>query len=173
VNWEAIGAIGELLSATAVFVTLIYVAFQVRNARKELQHNVLNSRDVATRELLLETIRNPLLGAAIAESDFSFREKPNPVLQHIKEVTSWSDEKTATFVNYQTAYWFHRVEVVREVSELTPAQKQDFDLNITFSYSDGLGNVWWEEWKKWRPSGDPTVKYCDEILSKSNIRPGT
>lgn len=32
-NWEAIGAIGEILSAVAVLFTLIYLAFQVREAK--------------------------------------------------------------------------------------------------------------------------------------------
>ena len=31
-NWEALGAIGEILGASGVLVTLIYLAFQVRQA---------------------------------------------------------------------------------------------------------------------------------------------
>ena len=33
-NWEAIGAVGELVGASAVFITLIYLAVQVRNANR-------------------------------------------------------------------------------------------------------------------------------------------
>ncbi len=35
-NWEAIGAIGELIGAVAVLVTLIYLAVQVRQAKHEI-----------------------------------------------------------------------------------------------------------------------------------------
>ena len=34
-NWDAIGAIGEVIGAVAVFVTLIYLAYQLR------QNNIL------------------------------------------------------------------------------------------------------------------------------------
>ena len=33
-NWEAIGAVGELVGASAVFITLIYLAIQIRNANQ-------------------------------------------------------------------------------------------------------------------------------------------
>ncbi len=38
-NWDAIGAIGELLSAIAVLVTLVYLAVQVRYSRDLLEEN--------------------------------------------------------------------------------------------------------------------------------------
>ena len=34
-NWEAIGAIGEIIGAIAVFVSLIYLAMQVRGSLKQ------------------------------------------------------------------------------------------------------------------------------------------
>ena len=33
-NWEALGAVGEIVGALAVVVTLAYLALQVRTARK-------------------------------------------------------------------------------------------------------------------------------------------
>ena len=38
-NWEAIGAIGEVLGAGAVVATLIYLAIQVRHSKSMLQTN--------------------------------------------------------------------------------------------------------------------------------------
>jgi hypothetical protein len=32
-NWDAIGALGELLGATVVFITLVYLAMQVKSAK--------------------------------------------------------------------------------------------------------------------------------------------
>lgn len=37
VNWDAVGAIGEIVGATAVVVTLFYLAIQIRETRKEAQ----------------------------------------------------------------------------------------------------------------------------------------
>ena len=38
-NWDAVGAIGELLGAGAVFVTLAYLAIQVRQSKDLLERN--------------------------------------------------------------------------------------------------------------------------------------
>ena len=37
-NWEALGAIAELLGAVAVFFTLAYLALQVRQNANALRH---------------------------------------------------------------------------------------------------------------------------------------
>ena len=36
-NWDALGAIGELIGAVAVIATLVYVAAQVRENTKSLE----------------------------------------------------------------------------------------------------------------------------------------
>ena len=41
-NWEAISAVGETLGATAVLVTLIYLAVQVKHVRNQNESNALN-----------------------------------------------------------------------------------------------------------------------------------
>lgn len=46
INWDAVGAIGEILGALAVFVSLIYLAVQIRNQTRESR--LLASHDVAT-----------------------------------------------------------------------------------------------------------------------------
>ncbi len=39
-NWEAIGAIGEFVGGLAVVLTLIYIAFQVRQSSRQIdQHS--------------------------------------------------------------------------------------------------------------------------------------
>ena len=40
-NWDAIGAIAELLGAAAVLITLIYLAVQIRHVREQNQSNAL------------------------------------------------------------------------------------------------------------------------------------
>ncbi len=45
-NWEAIGAIGEIVGASAVFISLLYLALQIRNSRRSDQ--VVASAGVAS-----------------------------------------------------------------------------------------------------------------------------
>lgn len=46
-NWQAIGAVGEILGAVAVLVTLVYLAFQIRQ-------NTLTSRAVMHHQIATE-----------------------------------------------------------------------------------------------------------------------
>jgi len=43
VNWEAIGAIGEIIGALAVFCTLVYLASQIKQNTKAVQSSALDS----------------------------------------------------------------------------------------------------------------------------------
>lgn len=38
-NWDAIGAIAELLGAIGVIVSLVYLATQIRQSREQMAHN--------------------------------------------------------------------------------------------------------------------------------------
>jgi len=51
-NWDAIGAAGEVLGAIAVFVTLVYLATQIRHAREESRRALSQARSEANRELI-------------------------------------------------------------------------------------------------------------------------
>lgn len=51
INWDAIGAIGEVVAAVAVLATLIYLALQVRNLGADLYSAHLSRIDEGEREL--------------------------------------------------------------------------------------------------------------------------
>ena len=46
-NWEAIGAIGEIIGAAAVFLTLIYLAIQVKESRRATMAQIYQDRALA------------------------------------------------------------------------------------------------------------------------------
>ena len=46
-NWEALGAIGELIGAVAVMATLIYLAIQIRQNTQQQEKNELSSQAAA------------------------------------------------------------------------------------------------------------------------------
>jgi hypothetical protein len=67
-NWEAIGAIGEISGALAVVLTLLYLARQIKESRKATVAQIYQGRaDAASRSIGLYPI-----GARVAYSlDFS------------------------------------------------------------------------------------------------------
>jgi hypothetical protein len=57
-NWEAIGAVGEIVGAIAVVCTLIYLASQVRSAKTATIDSNRLTRANGVREMALEFTRN-------------------------------------------------------------------------------------------------------------------
>ncbi len=59
VNWEAIGAIGELIGGVAVIATLIYLAVQLRQNTKGIRaqsyYNVVSGKNALYQELAANT----------------------------------------------------------------------------------------------------------------------
>jgi hypothetical protein len=52
-NWDEVGAIGQVLGSVAVFVTLGYLAVQVHDARTDLRGSISQGRSEAIRGLFL------------------------------------------------------------------------------------------------------------------------
>jgi hypothetical protein len=53
VNWDAIGAVGQVLGSVAVFITLGYLAVQVRHQRQENRRALSHGRGDTARQLVL------------------------------------------------------------------------------------------------------------------------
>jgi hypothetical protein len=54
-NWEAVGALGELLGASAVVVSVLYLAVQVRSQVRETRLNALHEVSEGFREGIAAT----------------------------------------------------------------------------------------------------------------------
>jgi hypothetical protein len=52
-NWDAVGALGEVLGSIAVFLTLGYLAVQVRHARDQVRHSISQNSTGGNRDLFL------------------------------------------------------------------------------------------------------------------------
>ena len=64
-NWEAIGAIGELIGAVAVVATLIYLAVQIRYAKHQLEINGIYSRAQTSVGILSPIVNDPEMASLI------------------------------------------------------------------------------------------------------------
>jgi len=58
VNWDAIGAIGEVVGAIAVIATLGYLALQVRQNSKMMKANIRELRTSSSQAVIFEFARN-------------------------------------------------------------------------------------------------------------------
>ncbi len=68
-SWEAIGAIGEVIGALAVVVTLAYLASQVRYAKIAASDSNRLVRASGVREMYLSMTQDPALTLEVAAAD--------------------------------------------------------------------------------------------------------
>jgi len=57
-NWDAVGAIGEVVGAAAVVITLVYLAIQIRQNTKQIEENTYAVRAAAIESSLSYTFNN-------------------------------------------------------------------------------------------------------------------
>ncbi|MFT5013251.1 MAG: hypothetical protein ACJAX5_001904 [Patiriisocius sp.] len=77
-NWEAIGAIGEVLGAVGVLVTLVYLAIQIRSNTVETHNSTIESVMTADATLRNSLVSGPvprLMVAAAAGDDITKEER--------------------------------------------------------------------------------------------------
>ena len=67
-NWEAVGAIGELLGAAAVVITLVYLGLQVRLTRRTIISNTQQNISDSSVHLLSLSASSDRLSEAIAKA---------------------------------------------------------------------------------------------------------
>ena len=70
-NWEAIGAIGEIVGASAVIASLVYLAVQIRN--QNIESRISSIHDVlAGFRTEIAAFRNPELAGLLAKGSVDY-----------------------------------------------------------------------------------------------------
>jgi len=68
-NWEAIGAVGETIGATAVVITLFYLAVQLRQNTRQVKHSAVATEIAAYQDMIGRI--SELNGLLIASSELA------------------------------------------------------------------------------------------------------
>ena len=99
-NWEAIGAVGEILGAIAVVLTLAYLAMQVRYAKKAATDATSLNRANGVQAMILATATNDNLRASVLKA-----QGPTDSVDKLSEQFGLTSEE-AEQVDIYASYWF-------------------------------------------------------------------
>jgi hypothetical protein len=110
VNWEALGAVGDLIGGLAVVVTLIYLALQVRQSKVLLERNekialsqVYQSRADARMNMHLAQAQTP-------------GQNPSRIWGHPERVAELSDDERHVVRQFMQATYVHQDNMVFQAS---------------------------------------------------------
>ena len=102
-GWEAIAAIGQMLGSIAVFVTLGYLAVQVRQASKTAQRALSQGRSDAVRELYAQ-LRDDQLNRLFVKVNATLGGELLPSVEALIAQSGLTEEE-ATQVFYMYIAW--------------------------------------------------------------------
>jgi len=101
VNWSAIGAVGELISAVAVIITLVYLASQLRQNTKALKSSTYQAFNDSSFSWAESEIENAAL-IARTQNCASMEELT------LEERTVWMGIMFKAFTVMESCYLHHR-----------------------------------------------------------------
>ena len=76
-NWEAAGAIGEIIGASAVVLSVIYLYFQIKKQTEESRLAATRELSAQTMELMSVLLANPELVTRYGKSVQMYEDLPN------------------------------------------------------------------------------------------------
>jgi len=166
-NWEEIGAIGQVLGSLAVFVTLVYLSIQTRHAQRTFQRSINQSRAEGASQLFMHMFNNERFTNALSTIDKSWPRPPTPIVATLVQRGGVS-ESDAYMINFHShAWWQYRAQTISEIDELTEAARFGFDAACRAFYApDTFGGVWYASQKRFL--NPDAVRYIDNLLAQPN-----
>jgi len=163
-NWEAFGAISEGLGAAAVFVTLGYLAIQVRHARTEMARSTQQARADAMRQVWLTQASQPELATAFAKW-FAYHDVQLGAFAEMAAAAGLSDTEARQVYASLWASWTHYEQMIESLDELTEGGRRQFNETLRFALgSAGPSAVWYRSLRsRLNPSA---VKYVEDLLTQ-------
>ena len=158
-NWEAIGAIGEILGAMAVVMTLVYLATQVRYAKEAAADNNRIARASGVREMYMAQVNNSELRSV------NHKANDSSYLQEIADDLGITKEE-AGILDSSNGYWFwlHWGQFSSTHNESDIAELKNL---ISGFYTTRPVYICWTKSPWHRPLLDPEfVKFVDEIIEQ-------
>ena len=159
-NWEAIGALGEIVGALAVVLTLAYLAIQVRHAKDAAADTNRLERSKGVRDMMLASA-----------ADSGLRENLTKGLQlsdYYNEIASnlnMSSDEAASF-DWAMLYWFW-LHWGQYASTTKESDVEELRNVISGFYRNPGVRVCWEKSPWARPVLEKDfVNFVDEILAQ-------
>ena len=157
-NWEAIGAVGEVLGAIGVILTLVYLAVQIRQNTAMMTAQTVQASVDATQRVLLFRAEHPEVRAILRKA----RSVDDLNADEFELLTAYLQ---ATFMNFQ-ARLQHNTRGVFDASV-----NESYE-NILVDYLEGAYVQRW--WAYSRPLyGNAFREHCDQIIERINKNEGS
>jgi hypothetical protein len=164
-NWDEIGAIGQVLGSIAVFVTLAYLSIQVRHARDEVERSISHNRLDSVRQVLTNRINNEGLQSIRMKAIAALGGRYGPFEAALMERAGLIPEEAVALGMDMHVFWLCQAEAIPFSHRLRDGERIAFDFGLRGAYaSSPLGALWFAS-QKARLDPD-AVRYVDNLLAQ-------
>ena len=163
-NWDAIGAVGQMLGSVAVLFTLGYLAVQVNHGRRDTQRSINERRGETLRQLVMLKVTDERARSLNLKVRTLLGMPQHAFAQQIKERTGITDEEAELLWWEQFAWWNYRTHTLAYLHELPSGAQQHFVFGMKGYRDVPLFRLWYETNKF---SLDPdAVRYVDNLSAE-------
>jgi hypothetical protein len=176
-NWNAIGAIGQIMGSLATFVTVALLAVQIHDSEDAVRRAIAQTRAERDMQMLLQVANNEHLGAldvklalfAANKTDLHPLAKTTTVgaIGSFITVAQQADLTIAeafALNSYYVARWTNMAETIIHLDETLPVDREQFDIGVRAGVSDPAFRFWYQTFK---PTLHPlAVRYTDNLLAQ-------
>ena len=160
-NWEAIGAIGQTVSALA----LVFVIVQVRHARDEMRRAAVIARLHGARDMYVTQATDERLTPLLMRALTAAGAPQPPSLQYFLDL-GLNLEEAARLSVYFMAMWQSFVTSFETRKHLSPGVAREADNIAIGNYSTSPIGAKWFEMTKDRLNPD-AVRYVENLLAQA------
>ena len=155
-NWEAIGAVANVLAALGVMATLIYLAIQIRQNTKAVRSSSIENLIHSLAATAQATVKNEYIVALMLKANAE------------PETLSEEERVRMHFWFVMTIRRFEGVYFQRELGFVDAAVIEGFERSHMSILASKSGQAWWANTKEIFSSG--FVSYVEELLRKGNFK---
>src|SRR5262245_36217144 len=155
--WNAIGAIGQAVSALA----LVFLFVQIGHARAEARRALSQGRAEAVRDLI-KWSSEERMNRIVVKANAALNPLPEPTLSVLMDRTGLPLEEALVVFYWQLAWWNHTVQGISSVNELPAMERMQFDYGVVARLGSGIGRLFYEQVRSL--SHPDAIQYVDRVL---------
>src|SRR5262245_48289686 len=167
-NWNAVGAIGQILGSLATFVTVGYLVIQVHDTERDMKRSIAQSRAERLMQLNLAGTDERLVAIHVKGNLHLLDQRHLPMrapapLEAFTNQAGLTYEEAGVLIAEQSASWNNLSQTVLYVDELAPGDREQFNRTTRGHFSEPLVRLWYETAK--RDFNPDVVRYVDNLLA--------
>jgi len=165
-NWDAIGAIGQILGSVGVLISIGYLAVQVGHARDAVSRSARQVRyDLAMR--VWSARAAPESARRFAKMHLALGGRLPAFVAAAIEKTGVTEEEAFAEYFEQYAWWFTREHNLQSLDQLSMGERAATESGARFAYGNQpVSRLWYETVKD--PILNPeVVRRVDELIARS------